>query len=76
MEMKIGDEMENHVDVGHIENIQFRNEVKYLVEEYKPNKTKDCDIKMKIVLTDEQPIYERPRRLAVEEKKEVEKQIK
>ena len=52
-----------------------RQEVKILIEEYTPLNTKKTNVSMKIMLTDEMPIFHRPRRLAITKKNEVDKQV-
>lgn len=51
------------------------NDVKNLVLSYKPQKIKDTDIKMKIILKDDEPIYHNPRRLPFAERDIVNKQV-
>lgn len=77
MEIRMDKETDaNNLDLEHISEDRYRNELREIVNNYKPAKTKEVDIKMKIILKDEEPVYERPRRLAVEEKTIVEEQIK
>lgn len=66
---------QSRINVDHLEDVQVQKEIRDIVENYTPNKTRGCDIKMKIVLKDEQPVYEHPRRLSVDEKKEVDMQL-
>ncbi|XP_074026441.1 uncharacterized protein [Leptinotarsa decemlineata] len=63
------------VDVRHIKNEEYKEKVVELVENYKPQKIETTGIEMKIILKSEEPIYQRPRRLSVPEKEEVDKQI-
>ncbi|KAG5893651.1 hypothetical protein JTB14_028806 [Gonioctena quinquepunctata] len=58
------------VDVIHIKNEENRKEVKKLIEEYHPEKIMDADVEMKIILKNEESIYQSPRRLAITEKEE------
>ncbi|GFW07365.1 retrovirus-related Pol polyprotein from transposon 17.6 [Trichonephila clavipes] len=62
-------------DVSHISNSGIRDKVQTLIENYCPNKTETTALKMKIILSDEEPIAQRSRRLSLPEKREVEKQI-
>ncbi|GFX81281.1 retrovirus-related Pol polyprotein from transposon 297 [Trichonephila clavipes] len=62
-------------DVSHISNSEIRDKVQTLIENYCPNKTETTALKMKIILSDENPIAQRSRRLSLPEKREVEKQI-
>ncbi|EFN61282.1 hypothetical protein EAG_00602, partial [Camponotus floridanus] len=45
----------NEVDVSHIQNAEHRRTIVTLVENYKPNRTRETDIKMSIVLKDDEP---------------------
>lgn len=74
MEIRVANE-ENEIDVGYIENKEVRNKVKNMIENYQPNKSKTTEIKMRLVLKDDEPVYQNPRRLSVNEKEEVERQI-
>lgn len=74
MEMRI--EKENdEIDLGNIENKESRKAVKDLIKNYQPIGTKSTEIKMKIVMKDDEPVYQHPRRLSAVEKEEVEKQM-
>ncbi|XP_063541958.1 uncharacterized protein LOC134750663 [Cydia strobilella] len=46
-----------------------------LVESYVPRKTKEAPVKLKIVLKDDIPVAQRPRRLAPAEQEEVDRQV-
>lgn len=61
--------------MAHIEDPAVRKEVKHLVLEYVPQKSENAKVSLKIVLRDETPIHQLPRRLAPLEKCIVEKQI-
>lgn len=61
--------------LAHIENRLLREEVKILISQYTPQKTEEPKVALKIVLRDETPISQLPRRLAPLEKRIVEKQI-
>ncbi|KAJ3623578.1 hypothetical protein MTP99_019797 [Tenebrio molitor] len=65
--------LEEIPDVG--ENI-YLQQVSELIENYKPKYTQNTKISTKIILEDETPIYQSPRRLSIPEKKEVEEQIR
>ncbi|GFV69766.1 retrovirus-related Pol polyprotein from transposon 297 [Trichonephila clavipes] len=62
-------------DVSHISNSGIRNKVQTLIENYIPNKTESTALTMKIILSEENPIAQKSRRLSLPEKQEVEKQI-
>jgi hypothetical protein len=65
--------LEEIPDVG--ENI-YLQQVSELIKNYKPKYTQNTKISTKIILEDETPIYQSPRRLSIPEKKEVEEQIR
>lgn len=66
---------ESEVDLSHIANKSIKSEVAELLTSYKPEKTKDTDIMMTIVVKEERPIYSRPRRLPPSENEIVERQV-
>lgn len=68
---------DDEIDLRHVENKEYKEVVKAMIENYEPQKrkTSDSNIKMKIILKNEEPIYQGPRRLSLPEKEEVEKQI-
>lgn len=55
--------------------MEHREQVKRLVRDYKPNKTREIDLKMSIVLRDDEPIYQRVRQLSAPERESVNAQI-
>lgn len=57
------------------ENDSLPSRVKELIENYEPKKILQPKIELKIELTDETPIYQRPRRYAPIEKAAIDKQI-
>lgn len=68
--------MVNYVQqpVCYVSNPQIQQIIQDLVENYKPVQTKEVPIEMKIILKDDIPIAQRPRRLSFKEQQEVEKQ--
>ena len=44
--------------------VTIKTKLNKLIEGYKPNKTKDCGVKMRIILKDCIPVYQTPRQLA------------
>ncbi|XP_063392517.1 uncharacterized protein LOC134678007 isoform X2 [Cydia fagiglandana] len=58
---------------GSSEDVEKR--VNDLVESYVPRKTKEAPVKLKIVLKDDIPVAQRPRRLAPAEQEEVDRQV-
>lgn len=68
---------ESVTDLKDCENKEIENKLTKFIEEYKPNEPKkETNIEMKIVLTDEDPIHQSPRRLSPLEMKVVDEQIK
>jgi len=62
------------IDVGHLER-PIAKTVKDLINNYKPEKKKDRPIQMKILLNDEYPVYERPRRISPADKTIIDNQV-
>ena len=64
--------------VNHLEHLSVRraSEVDQLVRYYNPQKIIPSPINMKLILTDEMPIFHRPQRSSYEDQNVVEKQIK
>lgn len=58
----------DRIDVAYIQNADHRRAVTNLVTDYKPNKLQETDIKMTIVLKNDEPIYQKARRLPQAEK--------
>lgn len=65
----------NHVDVTGAGNAEQRASLQNLIENYKPNKARETNIKMKLILKDEEPVYQSARRLSPSEREEVNAQI-
>ncbi|XP_078051684.1 uncharacterized protein LOC144477819, partial [Augochlora pura] len=63
------------IDLSHVTDPNHRNVIEDFVTDYKPFKTKEVGVKMNLILQDEIPVYERPRRLSPGDKSEVDKQI-
>lgn len=53
----------------------MKNKIITLVEEYKPNKIVETTVSMKLVLKDNEPVYQKARRLAANEREIVNIQI-
>ncbi|XP_048486445.1 uncharacterized protein LOC125490642 [Plutella xylostella] len=62
-------------DIGCEASPAIQQQVQGLVEGYQPMKTKDAPIQLRIILKDDIPVAQRPRRLAISEQEEVERQI-
>ncbi|GFW21940.1 retrovirus-related Pol polyprotein from transposon 17.6 [Trichonephila clavipes] len=67
--------LQEELDLRHVENRQIKKELEKLIQDYKPEKTASTDVTMKIILKDKEPVCQPPRRLAFTERQEVNKQI-
>ncbi|GFX57976.1 retrovirus-related Pol polyprotein from transposon 297 [Trichonephila clavipes] len=67
--------LQEDLDLRHVENRQIKKELEKLIQDYKPEKTASTDVTMRIILKDEEPVCQHPRRLAFTERQEVNKQI-
>ncbi|GFW05707.1 retrovirus-related Pol polyprotein from transposon 17.6 [Trichonephila clavipes] len=67
--------LQEELDLRHVENRQIKKELEKLIQDYKPEKTASTDVTMRIILKDEDPVCQPPRRLAFTERQEVNKQI-
>ncbi|GFX90889.1 retrovirus-related Pol polyprotein from transposon 412 [Trichonephila clavipes] len=67
--------LQEELDLRHVENCQIKKELEKLIQDYKPEKTASTDAAMRIILKDEEPVCLPPRRLAFTERQEVNKQI-
>ncbi|GFW19413.1 retrovirus-related Pol polyprotein from transposon 17.6 [Trichonephila clavipes] len=67
--------LQEELDLRHVENRQIKKELEKLIQDHKPEKTASTDVTMRIILKDEEPVCQHPRRLAFTEKQEVNKQI-
>lgn len=66
----------NEVDTVHIRDAEYKSAVATLVENYKPStKLYETDVKITIVLTDDEPVYQRARRLSPAERSIVNNQV-
>jgi hypothetical protein len=63
---------EEELDIG---GSKHEKEIKKMVENYTPKATKKTNVIMKIILQDEEPIFQSPRRLSISEKREVDELI-
>ncbi|GFX79412.1 hypothetical protein TNCV_1715621 [Trichonephila clavipes] len=69
--MQISDEnLQEELDLRHVENRQIKKELEKLIQDYKPEKTASTDVTMRIILKDEEPVCQPPRRLAFTERQE------
>ncbi|GFX39514.1 transposon Tf2-9 polyprotein [Trichonephila clavipes] len=67
--------LQEELDLRHVENRQIKKKLQKLIQDYKPEKTASTDVTMRIILKDEEPVCQPPRRLAFTERQEVNKQI-
>ncbi|XP_017484587.1 PREDICTED: uncharacterized protein LOC108373235, partial [Rhagoletis zephyria] len=63
------------IDIGDNASLSAKQEVRELIQNYKPLKSKTTNIEMRIILKDETPIFSRPRRMALTEQSIVDDQI-
>lgn len=63
------------IDIGGSVSEDAKNEVRKLVENYNPSKSKTTNVEMKIILKDETPIHCTPRRLPITERSIVDNQV-
>ncbi|GFX39223.1 uncharacterized protein TNCV_3859481 [Trichonephila clavipes] len=66
--------LQEELDLRHVENRQIKKELEKLIQDYKPEKTASTDITMRIILKDEELVCQPPRRLTFTERREVNKQ--
>ncbi|GFV08043.1 retrovirus-related Pol polyprotein from transposon 17.6 [Trichonephila clavipes] len=62
--------LQEELDLRHVENRQIKKELEKLIQDYKPEKTASTDVTMRIILKDEEPVCQPPRRLAFTEREE------
>ncbi|GFU34918.1 retrovirus-related Pol polyprotein from transposon 412 [Trichonephila clavipes] len=67
--------LQEELDLRHVENRQIKKELEKLIQDYKPEKTASTDVTMRFILKDEEPVCQHPRRLAFTERQEVNKHI-
>ncbi|GFX45647.1 retrovirus-related Pol polyprotein from transposon 17.6 [Trichonephila clavipes] len=67
--------LQEELDLRHVENRQIKKELEKLIQDYKPEKTASTEVTMRIIPEDEEPVCQPPRRLAFTERQEVNKQI-
>ncbi|GFX40417.1 retrovirus-related Pol polyprotein from transposon 17.6 [Trichonephila clavipes] len=66
--MQISAENLQELDLRHVENRQIKKELEKLIQDYKPEKTASTDVTMRIILKDEEPVCQPPRRKAFTER--------
>lgn len=65
----------NVVDTSHVGDPDQQAAIENLVSSYKPSKTRESEVTMKLVLKDEEPVYQSARRLLAFERAVVNAQI-
>lgn len=53
--------------------VKRKNRIEDLIANYNPNKLRDINLKMTIVIKDEEPVYQRARQFSVSKRKQVNK---
>ncbi|GFX66479.1 RVP domain-containing protein [Trichonephila clavipes] len=48
--------LQEELDLRHVENRQIKKELEKLIQDYKPEKTASTDVTMRIILKDEEPV--------------------
>jgi len=67
-------ETKKDIELSHLPHSQ-RGIVKRMIDEYKPKRNIHCPVEMKIILTDESPVFQHPRRIPYTEQKVVDAQV-
>lgn len=65
----------NTADVCNVQDKRYKETIQSLIDDYKLVKTRDVDVKMTLILKDDEPVYQRARRLAPHERELVNAQI-
>lgn len=64
----------SELDVAHLDG-DHRSALENMVRSYVPDKTRDVNIKMKLILKDDEPVYQRARRCSEQEKRVIKQQV-
>lgn len=75
MQVSLEPEKDETPDLSHIVNKENKKIITQMLDEYKPKKTKSTNVTMKIIVKDDEPIYNTPRRLPFAEREIVDAQI-
>lgn len=67
------DKQDETVSLEHVTDLVTKEQVQKMVRDYHPEKVKDSGVVMHLVLKDEVPIHQNPRRLSAEQRKAVQK---
>lgn len=65
----------NEINMEHVDNRELAEIVIKMVADYQPKASKQSPVAMKIVLTDDEPVYQTPRRMSLKENAIIEQQI-
>lgn len=71
----LGEVLADDVDLAHL-NKKHEESVRKMIAEYKPIKNTKSPVEMKILLLDDAPVYERPRRMSHSDRQTVDNQVK
>lgn len=63
------------VDISNVRNVEHKHVITELIESYQPNKEREVNVKITIILKDDEPIYQKARRLSQFERDLVNAQI-
>ncbi|XP_076398062.1 uncharacterized protein LOC143266361 [Megachile rotundata] len=58
------------IELADVENPEIREQTETVIREYKPKRSRECNVMMKPVLKDDEPVYERARQLASSKREE------
>lgn len=62
---------DDELDLSHITNIEYREIVSELINDYNPDKTQETNVKMSIVVKDNESVFQTARRLSPAEREKV-----
>lgn len=66
---------ESNIEISHIPDEKVRKDVAKVIDSYQPVKNKTTNIEMKLIVEDNRPIYSKPRRLPLTERRIVDEQV-
>lgn len=75
-QLEIDDQRSDKVSLDHVINPKIRDRAREMINNYYPKKVKDSGVAMQIVLKDEVPVHQNPRRLSAEQRKTVQQIVK
>lgn len=58
----------DEIDLNHVKDVRVKERVQELVQNYHPKKIRDSGVKMHLILKDEAPVHQNPRRLSAEQR--------